>query len=110
MMLKILLGAIFLGSLSVGFNNYPEAISKKITVVGIAENDKDAAILVTDKEEVYIIDRLDKWDKKIYHKKIQVTGRLVIEIHKQQSTPTRMVQERVGKWQIIKNAKWELVK
>jgi len=109
MMLKILLGALLLGSLSGSFIIGPQAMNKKIKVIGIAEDDKDGAILVTDKED-YIIDRLDEWDKKFYHKRIQVTGRLVIEIHKEQSTPGHAVQERVGKWHIIKNAKWELVK
>jgi len=107
--MKLLLGAVLLGSLSGTYNNCPQLVNKKITVVGIAVDDKDAAIVETDKDGVYIIDGLDEWGKEFWRKKVQVTGRLIIEIHKQQSTPGHAVQERVGKWQIIKNAKWKII-
>ena len=42
-MLKILLGALLLGSLSGSFIIGPQAMNKKIKVIGIAEDDKKTA-------------------------------------------------------------------
>jgi hypothetical protein len=109
MLFKILLSAFFLTFFSGKAENCHNKASKKITVIGIAENDKDAAIVVTDTYD-YIIDGLDEWSNKYNHKKVKVTGILVSEEHKKQSTDSVHVQERVGTWRIIKKAKWILVK
>lgn len=107
-MLKLLLSITILAWFSGDLGNSSEPDTKRITVVGIAENSKAAAVVVTDKGN-YFVDGLDAWDKKFYQKKVKVTGRLVIREHAPQSTPTRQVQERVGKWQVLKRPKWELV-
>jgi len=39
------------------------SLSKKVTVVGIAENDKDAATVVVTGTYYYIVDGLDEWDE-----------------------------------------------
>jgi hypothetical protein len=89
MMLKILLSTMLFICLGSSFRNFP---------------------VVTGYESFYIIDKLDKWGPEYYHKKVEVTGKFVVVIRKQKSTPTNVVQERVGKYKIIKNAKWKVVK
>jgi hypothetical protein len=92
----------------VSFDNCNQSNHPKITVVGIAGNDKDAAIVETDNGH-YIVGGLDAWPDKYYGKRVQVSGRLVKEVHEQKSTPTMAVQERVGTWLIIKHAKWKFL-
>ena len=107
MLLKLILGASILIFFSGKIEDY--RMIKKITVIEIAEDSKGAAIVVTD-TYYYIIDRLDAWSNKYHGKKVKVTGTLVIEEHKKQSTDSIQVQERVGTWRIIKKAKWSLLK
>lgn len=85
-----------------------KSINNKITMSGIALNDKDGAILKTD-SSYYLIGGLEEWDEKYYMKKVKVTGVLKREIHNRVSTDSIWVQERVGTWLIIKKAKWSLV-
>jgi hypothetical protein len=108
MLLKMLLSFIVL---NLFFGNIENSIhnNRKITVVGIAEDDKDAAIVKADNGYHYIVDGLDEWDEKYYHKRVKISGKLVLENHKKQSTDSIQVQERVGIWRIIKKAKWNLV-
>ena len=59
---------------------------------------------------IYLLDGLDEWDEKYYGKKVKVTGRLKIEVHKKRSIEGGpQVQERVGTIAIIKRPKWSLV-
>ena len=106
MLFKIFLGASILIFLSGKIED--DWTIKKITVVGIAKDSKGAAIVVTDTYH-YIIDRLDAWSNKYLGKKVKVTGTLVTEEHKKQSTDSILVQERIGTWHILKKAKWSLV-
>src|SRR5689334_17203736 len=98
MMLKIFFTAAILGCLSGNSLNNTVPFNKRIVVIGIAENDKGAALVVTDNGPFYIIDGLDEWDEKYYNKRIKVSGKLVIEEHKKHSTDSIQVQERVGTW------------
>ena len=109
MLLKIILSASILFFFSGKIEDCSNRTIKKITVVGIAEDSKDAAIVVTD-TYYYIVDGLNAWSNKYHGKKVKVTGTPVIEEHKKQSTDSIQVQERVGTWRIIKKAKWSLVK
>jgi hypothetical protein len=109
MLVKVYLYTIMIIALSVNFKNCNNTINKKITVIGIAEDDKDAATVLTDDGRYYILDGLDEWDEKYAGKKVKVSGKLVIEEHKKQSTDSFQVQERVGTWRIIKRPKWSLV-
>ena len=87
-------------------------MSKMITVVGTALDDKGYAILIVDtpNRKKYFLDGLEEWDKKYYGKKVKVTGRLVVEKHEKQSTDSVWIQEYVGTMQLIKKPKWSLVR
>lgn len=104
---KIFLFSILL-SLATSSKKCGELTSNKVSVIGIALNDKDGAIVKTD-SSYYLIGGLDEWDEKYYKKKVRVTGVLKREIHTKTSTDSVWVQERVGTWLIIKKAKWYLV-
>jgi hypothetical protein len=99
--------SLFLGNDNI--KNQHIEMCKRITVIGIALNDKDAAIVRTVDNKYYILDGVDEWDEKYYHKKVKVTGKLKIEVHDKKSTDSIQVQERVGKWLIIKKPRWALV-
>ena len=96
---------VFLGDNSRSCN---QGEYKKVIVIGTALDEKDGAVVETDKF-VYLLDGLDAWDEKYYGKKVKVTGRSKIEYHEKQSTDSVLVQERVGVWRIIKHPKWSLV-
>ena len=86
------------------------SLDKRITVVGIALNDKDAAFVRTNNGKHYIVDGLDEWDEKYYSKTVKVTGKLKTETHSKESTDSVAVQERLGTWYILKKPKWSLYK
>lgn len=86
-----------------------ENCNNRITVIGIAVDDKNIAVVLTDDKGGYFLDGLDQWDEVYLGKKVKVTGKLVIKTHEKQSTPERSVQERVGTMKILKKPKWSLV-
>lgn len=87
---------------------YTTIMEGKVTIFGIAKDDKEGAIVITEKGKKYNIDRLDAWDEEFYDKKVKVTGKLVTRKYEKQSTDSVWIQERVGIWYIIKNPKWSL--
>jgi hypothetical protein len=99
---------LFMGIMASILATSPDSCNnKKITVIGVALDDKPYAIVQTEQGR-YFVDRLDAWDEKYYGKKVKVTGILHIEQHKKQSTDSVQVQEIVGTIRSIKRAKWEL--
>jgi hypothetical protein len=83
--------------------------NKNFEIIGIAQEDKDAAIVVTEDKQIYLLDGVEHWDEAYRYKKVKVTGRLHIEMRKKESTDSIWVQERVGERLIIKHPKWSLV-
>ncbi len=81
---------------------------KEITVFGRALDTKDCAIVQTDKEGVYYLYKVDRWDEKYYGKKVKVTGKLITKTHKRESIDSVLVQEWVGTRRIIKRPQWSL--
>jgi len=110
MLLKIIFTTALVSCFSGNLRNYADSDNKRIVVIGIAENDKDAAVVLVENGPYYIIDGLDEWGDKYYKKKVRVSGKLVVEEHTKMSTDSVHVQERVGTWRILKRPKWELVK
>ncbi len=81
---------------------------KRITVVGVAEDDKHEAVVVSETGRYYILEGLEEWEERYHGKRVRVTGKLKVEVHERQSTDSVQVQERVGTWYIIKNPRWVL--
>ena len=109
MLIKIFLSTIMLSFFSGALRNCNNKMNQKITVIGAALEDKEGAIVETDKGD-YLLDGLDEWGEKYYGKKVRVMGRLKVETHKKQSIDSGLqVQERVGTVLIIKKPKWSLV-
>lgn len=81
---------------------------EEITVKGKAWNAKRSAIIITDSNEVFYIDRLFSWDPKLYGKKVKVSGEVFIDTNAGSKEDVE-VQEVIGSIRIIKNAKWEII-
>jgi hypothetical protein len=107
MFLKLYSWAIIVSILNGTLSISDKTTSHKTTVVGIALNMKGGAIVETDLGN-YLLEGLDRWNDKYYGKKVKVTGKLVVKIHKKQSTDSIQVQERVGTLRILKRPKWKL--
>ena len=108
MLIKIYLCTTILSFLSFDGKNCGNTMNKKITIIGIAVEATDGAIVKTDRDK-YFLDGLCECDDKYYGKKVKITGRLIIEIHKLKSTYAREFQEEVGNKVILKKLKWSLV-
>lgn len=81
---------------------------KRIKVIGVAEEAKGGAIIVTEKDSVYYVGNHKDWKKKFLNNKVVVSGRLVIVTYKKLDS-TRIVQEiRRKPW--IKNPIYKLVR
>ena len=84
----------------------------KVAVIGIAHNGKGGALIVTEENDVYYIDKLDSWDDLYNGKKVIVSGILKIETFKKE-----YLQNENGGWKqgIIGDKKkilvpnWEIV-
>ena len=86
-------------------------MNKRITVIGIALEDKGGAIVITDTpHRKYFIDGLDEWNEKYYGKKIKVTGILVIYEQEDLSTDSVKIQDVIGNVATLMKPKWGLVK
>jgi hypothetical protein len=106
---KIYLYTIMLGFLLGDAKNFEDNLAnKRITIVGIAQQAKEGAIVISDNGHYYV-DGLDEWDEKYCGKKVKVTGRLIVEVHEARSTYPGEFQELVGKKAILKKPKWSLV-
>lgn len=104
---KVFLFSILL-SLTTNSKKCGKLTDSKISVIGIALNDKDGAIVKTD-SSYYLVGELDEWDERYYKRKVRVAGTLKREMRTKTSTDSVWVQERVDTWLIIKKAKWYLV-
>ena len=108
MLLKLSSFAIILSCFGNNYESYNCMTNKRITVIGKAENSKAEAVVVTDSGP-YFLDGVYGWDEKFEGKTVKVTGKLVIKTYKKQSTPERLIQERVGTIRYLIKAKWSLV-
>ncbi len=108
MFLKLYSWAIIFSILNGALEHSHEPTSHRITVIGIALDEKDGAIVETEQGN-YWLEELDRWDEKYYGKKVKVTGKLVIKTYKKQSTDSIQVQEHVGTVRILKRPKWKLL-
>lgn len=100
----LLISASFTSNYS--FNN----LSPKITVIGMALNDKYGAIVETENGD-YILDGVDKWEEEYYGKRVSVTGRFkVVENRRNKGDNTGpQVQRREGKCFILRKPSWKLL-
>jgi hypothetical protein len=83
---------------------------KVITITGIAENAKAGAIVISkDDGNMYYIDGLAFWDKKIVGKRVKVSGKLLVE----NLTPPKQDEEErqqiTGIKRTILKSTWELI-
>ena len=85
---------------------------QNITVIGIARNGKDGALVLTKEHSVYYVDGLEFWEDSINGKEISVMGVLKID-----SLATNEMKNEKGEWKAgvvgdkkaIRNAKWKVV-
>jgi hypothetical protein len=95
--------------------NY-ESGRKKIVVIGIAEQVKVGAYVMSDDSTPYYLDGVTHWENEILGKRVRVAGELIIEEFYQTDTPG-IVQGRrlpddlceIEEYFILK-PKWKLVK
>ena len=94
-------------------SNPDDMEGKAITVVGIAQNGKDGALVLTDDRETYYLDGLDSWDEDVHGKQVKVTGTLKIETLSEDD----LVNEKgeysagmTGEKKMIHDARWEVKK
>lgn len=59
------------------FINAPLVYSQNFIVTGKANNAKLGAVVVTESNEVYYIDKLEYWSSDFIEKTVRVTGKLV---------------------------------
>lgn len=83
-------------------------LHKKVTIIGMALNEKGTAVVQTD-SIIYLLDKVDNWDKDLVTKKVAVTGQLKVKTYKTKSTSERAVQERVGKIYILRKPEWRTI-
>jgi hypothetical protein len=108
MLVKLSLFAIIVSSVGNSSESCNCMANKRITVIGKAENSKAIAVVITDNGP-YFLDGVYMWDEKYEGRTVKVTGKLVIKTYEKQSTPERLVQERVGTIHYLQKAKWSLV-
>lgn len=81
---------------------------KRIKVVGVAQEAKAGAIVVTDLDSIYYVGNLKDWKKKFLNNRVEVSGRLVVVTYTKLDS-TKIVQEiRRKPW--IKRPIYKLVK
>ena len=88
---------------------YQHQDGKKIEIVGKALNAKAGAVVVSADQVTYYVDGLESWDKKVYGKKIKVSGILVIENLPKDDHQELPAAEIKGVKRTIKKPKWETV-
>ena len=85
---------------------------QNITVIGIARNGKDGALVLTKNDSVYYVDGLEFWEESINGKEVSIMGVLKIE-----SLSANEMKNEEGEWKAgvvgdkktIRNAKWKVV-
>jgi hypothetical protein len=83
----------------------------KVTIRGTAEHAKpDCDPMVLTKEGPVYIAELMRWDKKVLHKKIQVTGVVMIVIPQVYGKDGIINQCAPGRNVFLKNAVWKVIR
>lgn len=88
-------------------SGYQHAKNKKVEVTGKALNAKAGAIVIGVDQIPYYLEGMEQWDRKIYGKKVRVTGTLVILRSKKPNYPPA---QEILVQRIIKKPKWQLIK
>ena len=84
----------------------------EVIIVGIAENAKFGAVVLTSDREAYYLDGLSTWDTWVHKKKISVTGVLRTETLKAEDLKNEKGewnQGMEGERKILLGPHWELV-
>jgi hypothetical protein len=105
MILKI---CLYMSMLSIVTSNLNNCNNKRVTVIGIALDDKEGAFVLVDKKGMYFVDGLYEWDEKHAGKKVKVSGELILKYNESHSTDSMLVQESVGIDARLKKPKWSL--
>lgn len=110
LMLTIVISVLF----NACYNEKPKnkMEDQNITVIGIARNGKDGALVLTKEDSVYYVDGLEFWEDSLNDKEISVTGILKIE-----SLLANEMKNEKGEWKAgivgdkktIRNAKWKVI-
>ena len=110
LILAIVVSVLFYGC----YNGKPKdnMEDQNITVIGIARNGKDGALVLTKEDSVYYVDGLEFWDDSINGNEISVTGILKIE-----SLSTNEMKNEKDEWKagvvgdkkIIYHATWKVI-
>ena len=80
-----------------------------VTVIGIAQNGKDGALVLTEAGEAYYVDGLSAWDEKMHRKQVGVTGILKIETFNEENLVNEKGERSAGTTgmkKIIQQATW----
>lgn len=94
-----------------GLIAYNSAGQKTITIIGLADNAKAGAVVVSGKDSaVYYLEGIHSWKQKVVGKKVKVTGQLIIEKMQPQKKGELPRQQVMGDKRIILNPKWKLIK
>jgi hypothetical protein len=83
--------------------------SKSIVVIGIAENLKAGAAVISESDDkMYYVDGVDSWGDEILGKRIKVKGKLRV---KEMPPPEKgeLKQSIVGTVRMIKKPKWKIL-
>jgi hypothetical protein len=90
--------------------SYGNDNEKGIIVIGIAENVKGGAVVISNKnQKMYHIEGLSHWDESIFRKTVKVTGKLLVEKYHPPKKGDEIKQQMVGIKRIILKPKWKLV-
>jgi hypothetical protein len=92
-------------------SSYVESKISKVTLIGEAMQDKPGAFIMVPQKGMVFIDKLDEWPEECYGKKIEATGKLYIyKRNSPKSNDSITIQESVGTYQVLKKAKWKMIK
>lgn len=90
---------------------FTSCFSGRITVIGIAEDDKASATVVNKEGQHYVLKGIYRWDEKLIGKLVKVTGRLFIAKYMVDTLhPPLYWQEKKSDTYFLQNPKWKLVK
>jgi hypothetical protein len=85
--------------------------SERITVIGIAEDDKASATVVNKEGQYYVLKGIYRWDEKFIGKLVKVTGKLFIAKYIVDTLRHPLYwQEKKSDTYFLQNPKWKLLK
>lgn len=99
-------------AVSLGCKNTSEnrkEVYDKITVIGLAENAKAGAIVITKDSLIYYVDRLTEWPTEFYSRQVKVVGYFTIKEGVRPKEGEDTPQQIEGKKKIVKDAVWEIL-